>query len=50
MKGRSILTINDHPDMRKVFKEFKMQTVEIAYTIGGGGKSKKSRELIFENR
>ena len=49
MKGRAILTINDHPEMRRVFKEFKMKTVDINYTIGGAGKGKKSRELIFEN-
>jgi DNA adenine methylase len=49
MKGGAILTINDHPEMRKVFKGFKMKTVDINYTIGGAGKGKKSRELIFEN-
>lgn len=47
IKGSAILTINDHPDMRQIFKGFKMQTVDINYTIGGGGKGKGRQELIY---
>ena len=50
MKGSAILTINDHPVMRKIFKGFKVEQVDISYTIGGAGKGKNMRELIFENR
>lgn len=49
MKGSAVLTINDHPEMLKVFKGFSMETVEINYTIGGGGKGKNRRELIYKN-
>jgi len=49
MKGSAILTINDHPEMRKIFKEFRMETAEINYTIGGAGKGQNRRELIFKN-
>ena len=49
MKGSAILTINDHPEMRKIFKGFRMETVDISYTIGGAGKGQNRRELIFEN-
>lgn len=49
MKGSAILTINDHPKMREIFKEFGMKTVEINYTIGGAGKGQNRRELIFKN-
>ena len=49
MKGSAILTINDHPEMLKIFKGFKMETVDINYTIGGAGKGAKRRELIFQN-
>lgn len=49
MKGSAILTINDHPAMRKVFKGFSMQSVDINYTIGGGGKSAARKELIYCN-
>ena len=49
MKGGAILTINDHPVMRKIFGGFKMDTVKIDYTIGGGGKGKGRQELIYRN-
>lgn len=47
IKGSAILTINDHPAMRKIFKGYKMDTVDIDYTIGGAGKGKGRRELIY---
>lgn len=47
IKGKAILTINDHPDMRRVFKRFPSRSVEINYTLGGGEAPKKARELIF---
>jgi len=46
MKGSAILTINDHPEMKRVFKGFTSETVGINYTIGGGGKGKNRREMI----
>lgn len=49
MKGGAILTINDHPEMRRIFKGFQMDTVNINYTLGGAGKGKGRRELIFRN-
>lgn len=49
MKGSAVLTINDHPEMRKVFKGFSMEMVKINYTIGGAGKGKNRGELIYKN-
>ena len=49
MKGSAILTINDHPEMKLVFKGFTTETVEIDYTIGGSGTGKKRREMIVRN-
>lgn len=49
MKGSAILTINEHPEMRRIFKGFKVETVSINYTIGGAGKGKGRRELIYRN-
>lgn len=48
MKGNAILTINDHPEMRRVFEGFSVETVDINYTIGGAGTGAKRRELIFK--
>ncbi|MEP7043323.1 MAG: DNA adenine methylase [Dokdonella sp.] len=49
MKGRAILTINDHPEMARVFRPFRVQKVGIKYTIGGMGKSAATGELIVRN-
>lgn len=47
MSGQAMLTINDHPDMRKVFKEFRMERVGINYTVGGSAATRKEAgELI----
>lgn len=50
MKGRSILTINDHPDMRRAFARFPSTVVPIRYTIGGNGRSTLNRERIYQSR
>lgn len=47
LKGRAILTINDHPAMRQVFGRWRSQRVGIDYTIGGGDKPKAAAEMIF---
>lgn len=46
LKGRAILTINDHPDMRARFDRFGGKTVGIRYSIGGG-KGVQRRERIY---
>jgi len=47
MKGKAIVSINDHPDIRRVFADFQMDAVDIEYTVGGGGKSAARGELII---
>jgi DNA adenine methylase len=47
IKGRLILTINDHPDVRRLFAEFPTKPVDIQYTLGGGAAAKPARELII---
>lgn len=49
MKGKTILTINDHPAMRKVFGEFKIELVKIKYTVGGNNRGKEAQEMIVMN-
>lgn len=46
LQGKAILTINDHPVMRKAFRGFRVEQVGINYTIGGP-KPKKASELIY---
>jgi DNA adenine methylase len=47
LKGAAILTINDHPEMRRVFARFASRTVSIRYTIGGAGTSAPRKEWIY---
>ena len=49
MKGKAIVTINDHPDMQKVFAGFRIEMAEIKYTVGGVNERKTSREMIVMN-
>ena len=49
MAGKAILSINDHPDMRKVFKGFKIKSVPIKYIVGSTHKGKQAKELIICN-
>lgn len=49
MQGKAILSINDHPDIRQVFSDLPMETVDISYTVGGANKPAKRKELIIRN-
>jgi len=51
MKGKTVLSINDHPDIRRAFEGFTVEEVDITYTVGGttGGidRSADRRELVY---
>lgn len=48
--GKVILTINDHPEMRQVFGEFRTERAQIRYSMGNRqAKPKLSGELIILN-
>lgn len=47
LKGKAIISLNDHPDIRRVFDGFEMDVVPIQYTVGGGGKGVDRMELII---
>lgn len=47
--GRFILSLNDHPDVRRIFAGFDFREEELTYTIGGGAKAKPVREVIITN-
>lgn len=50
LQGRAILTINDHPAMRKLFDRFAGKTVPIRYTIGGTGAARRERIYVAGRR
>lgn len=48
IKGKAILSVNDHPDMRDVFQGLTTETAKIKYTVGGG-RGQNRQELIIKN-
>lgn len=47
IQGKAIVSLNDHPDIRRIFAAFEMDTVPISYTVGGGGKAAERSEVII---
>lgn len=48
MKGKAIISVNDHPDMREVFTGLDICTISTIYTVGGNS-GQKVGELIIRN-
>lgn len=48
-QGKVMLSINDHPDIRELFKGFGIRRLEIAYSIGRDKTQKTSGELVICN-
>jgi len=46
-KGKAVLSINDHPDIRRCFSRFAMEDLEIEYTVGGAQNRATRRELVI---
>ncbi len=49
IKGKFIMSINDVPDIRSLFKGFKIEAVGTTYTAGGANKKKSVKELLIRN-
>ena len=49
IKGKFILSINDTPEIRKLYKGFKMEIVETSYMSAGADKKKRVNELLIMN-
>lgn len=47
--GTVIISVNDHPDMRRAFAGLEMRSIPITYTIGGGSNRADRAELIIGN-
>lgn len=47
LKGKAILSINDHPDIRRCFAGFEFEELSIDYTVGGGAAAVRRGELII---
>lgn len=49
VKGKMLISINDHPDIRKAFAGLAMKRVGIRYTVGGNGRSDEVGELLIRS-
>lgn len=49
IEGQMIISVNDHPEMRRVFSGLEMRSVEIVYTVGGADRQAERKELIIGN-
>lgn len=49
IKGRFILSLNDRPEVRDIFKGFRLTAVDTTYSIAGRGNAKKAGELLISN-
>lgn len=50
MKGRSIVSVNDIPEMRQAFKGHSIKRVTISYSVGASGRGREPKgELIISN-
>lgn len=50
IKGKFLLTINDHPKVQAWYRGFNVESVEVAYSVSRARKArKKYRELIITN-
>jgi DNA adenine methylase len=47
LQGRFILSINDRPEVRRIFGAFAMEGVETTYTVTGRGQSARAAELVI---
>lgn len=48
IRGRAVVSLNDHPDMREIFTGFPVESVEITYTVAGEQEHRADRrELVI---
>lgn len=47
LKGKAIISLNDHPEIRRIFAAFEMDTVPISCSVGGGGRAVDRTEVII---
>ncbi len=49
IQGSVLISVNDHPDIRRVFHSLYKESLQVAYTVGGGATGKPAKELLFWN-
>lgn len=49
IRGKFILSLNDHPEVRRIFDGFTIEGEKVLYTIGGMNNAKLTGEVIISN-
>ena len=49
LSGQFLLSINDHPEVRRIFAGFAMVEMRLLYSIAGGGNQTEAQELLISN-
>lgn len=49
ISGSMVISVNDHPEMRRVYDALHMEELGITYTVGGGQRSEAWELLIWNN-
>lgn len=47
IKGKAIVSLGDHPDIRRAFADFHIEQTDIRYTVGGGENAPERTELLI---
>lgn len=47
LQGKALLSINDHPEMRRIFGRFPVVETKLKYTVGRHGREQDRGELIY---
>jgi DNA adenine methylase len=45
-----ILSLNDRPEVRQIFKEFNIYKIKTTYTLASGTKAKQAGEVLISNK
>lgn len=49
IKGRFILSLNDHPEVRRIFDGFTIDAVDVTYSVSQRGNGQKAGEVIISS-
>lgn len=49
LSGKFLLSLNDHPEVRRIFDGFAKVQVGLLYSVGGGANTSEAAELIISN-
>lgn len=49
IEGKFLLSLNDHPEVRRIFASFAMVTLNVSYSVGGGENTQHTTEVVISN-